>query len=60
MVQFVDEVGNRGSTGVMIDWIDNDNPIGVITYSPNGATSGDVVARLTLNKTGNVYKISED
>jgi ABC-type uncharacterized transport system permease subunit len=39
MVQFMDEVGNVGWTGIAIDWIDNDNPIGVITYSPNGATS---------------------
>jgi hypothetical protein len=39
MVNFTDLVGNKGSTGVKIDWIDNDHPIGMITYSPSGATS---------------------
>jgi hypothetical protein len=41
-----------GSTGIEITRIDNDNPVGTITYSSSVATSGTVQAFISFDKTG--------
>jgi hypothetical protein len=41
-----------GSTGVEITRIDNENPVGTMTYSPPSATSGTVQASLSFDKAG--------
>jgi uncharacterized protein YerC len=51
-VSFFDLVGNAGSTGILIDWIDRSGIIPTITYIPSTPTSGDVVASITFNKSG--------
>jgi hypothetical protein len=51
MVNFIDLAGNAGSTGVLIDWIRTPAPQASITYTPNTATSGDVQASISFNKT---------
>jgi hypothetical protein len=55
-VQFADLAGNGGMTGVVIDWIVPEEQltpiVGTVSYSPETVTNGEVVATLTLNKTG--------
>ncbi|MDR2541350.1 MAG: hypothetical protein LBD11_06410 [Candidatus Peribacteria bacterium] len=47
---FYDLVGNQGYTGISIQNITNDKPIGLVSYSPNSATSGNVTAIIQVNK----------
>jgi hypothetical protein len=53
-LELEDITGNTGSVNVKIDWIIppmNAIPIvGTVSYDITGATNGDVVARLVLNK----------
>jgi hypothetical protein len=50
-INFSDLVGNAGSTGIYIDWIDTKKPgVKSTTYDPDTATSGDVVVTLTADK----------
>ena len=51
-VTFYDLVGNVGSTGIAITWIDTSSVTGSISYSPSTATSGNVTATISFNKTG--------
>jgi hypothetical protein len=50
LVMFTDLVGNSGSTGVTISWIDTGAIVPKVTYSTTGATKDDVVATITFNK----------
>lgn len=52
ILSFIDLVGNVGSTGIMINNIDTTALTGTIIYDVNIATSGNVVASISLNKTG--------
>jgi hypothetical protein len=51
-VTFYDLVGNNGSTGININRVDKSAVTGTITYNPNTATSGNVQAEISFNKTG--------
>lgn len=44
--EFVDKVGNTGSSTVKVDWIDKDAPTATIEYSTKESTEGPVVATL--------------
>lgn len=44
--EFVDKVGNKGSSTVKVDWIDKDAPTATIEYSTKESTEGPVVATL--------------
>jgi hypothetical protein len=49
---FSDFVGNAGSTGVAVNRIDKSTIIPTLTYSPATATSGNVQASISFNKSG--------
>jgi hypothetical protein len=49
---YQDSYGNTGSTTANVNWIDKSPVTGSITYSPNTATSGNVQAEISFNKTG--------
>ncbi|MDR2541115.1 MAG: hypothetical protein LBD11_05025 [Candidatus Peribacteria bacterium] len=49
---FTDLVGNTGSTTATVNRINKTAIIPTITYSTTGATSGDVTATISFNKTG--------
>jgi len=51
-VTFYDHVYNFGSTGIEITWIDKTPVSGSVSYIPSSATSGDVTATVSFNKTG--------
>jgi hypothetical protein len=51
-VTFYDLVGNSGSTGININWVDKSAVTGTIIYNPSIATSGNVQASISFNKTG--------
>jgi hypothetical protein len=51
-VTFFDLVGNEGATGIAISRIDTSPVTGSIAYSPSTATSGNVEATISFNKTG--------
>ncbi len=44
--EFVDRVGNKGSSTVTVDWIDREAPTADIEYSTQDPTEGPVVATL--------------
>jgi len=46
-VTFYDLVGNSGSTGIEITWIDKTPVTCTVTYDPSGKTNQDVTATLT-------------
>jgi hypothetical protein len=49
-VTFYDLVGNLGSTGIEITWIDTNRPTPTLIYNPATATSGDVLVTLSTDK----------
>ena len=48
--EFVDRVGNVGSSTVTVDWIDKEAPTAVIEYSTQEPTEGPVIATLKPNE----------
>ena len=48
--EFVDLVGNKGSSTVKVDWIDKEAPTATIEYSTQDITEGPVIATLKPNE----------
>ncbi len=48
--EYMDELGNKGSTYVNVDWIDKTAPTADVKYSTTNKTNKDVVVTITPNK----------
>ncbi len=49
-VTFYDLVGNAWTTGIAISWIDTNAVVGTVSYDVSSATSGNVTASVSFNK----------
>ncbi len=49
-IVFEDEAGNKGTTNVVVDWIDKVAPTGEIIYSDTSSTTGPVIATLKTDE----------